>query len=201
MRRLVIAIDCDDVLVSTGEMTIAAYNRKYGTKLTPEFYYDKATLATWGTDDDSLAIERVMEYERSPEYALIRPVQETVDVVNRLAALHELHLVTGRPDHLEEVTLGMLERYFSGCFTSVEHTNFYNEKKRTKGEVCKLLGADILIDDHIGHGESVLVNGMKEVIIFGDYPWNRHQALSAGMVRCFDWLGVEREINRIANAQ
>jgi len=199
MRRLVIAVDCDDVLVLSAERTIYAYNRDYGATLTPEFYYGPATVATWGTDDESLAVARVEQFQTSDEFRLVAPHPSTVMAIKRLAQQHELHLVTGRPDHLEEVTLTMLSEYFPGCFTSIEHTNYYNErKKRTKGEVCKALGADILIDDHIVHGMSVLENGLKEVIVFGDYPWNLHEDLPPRMTRCVDWAEVEQEISRIA---
>ena len=58
-----------------------------------------------------------------------------------------------------------------------------------------MLGADILIDDHIAHAEDVAAAGLK-AIVFGDYPWNQKEMLPEGMVRCADWTSVEGEIAR-----
>ncbi len=41
MRKPVIAIDIDDVLVDTAAKLINDYNRKYGTFLTKHHYYKK----------------------------------------------------------------------------------------------------------------------------------------------------------------
>ena len=203
-RRLIIAIDCDDVIVATAEGVIKNYNQQYHTHLGLSDMYTPATLDVWGTDSDDVAIERVNDYIRSDTYAQQIPSKDTVGAINQLAKQHELHLVTGRPDFLEMVTKTMLETYFPGCFQSVEHTNFIvastsTAKKRTKGEVCAQIGADVLIDDHIIHGESVMEAGLQEVIVFGDYPWNQREQLPAGMVRCADWQATVREIEKIAN--
>lgn len=199
MRKLVIAIDCDDVLLAAADKLIAAYNREYGTALTPEYYYGPATVQSWGTDDVAVAVERVERFQLSPEYSLTQPHHSAVEVVRRLARFHDLHLVTGRPDHLQETTMSTLDKYFPGCFSTIECTNLYNEKRRSKGEVCVSLGADILIDDHLPNCKSVLEHGLREVILFGDFPWNRTDELPKGVIRCKNWLAVEKEIERIAH--
>ncbi len=96
----------------------------------------------------------------------------------------------------------MINQYLPGVFTSLEFTNYYLEEgsgllSRTKGEVCAAIGADILVDDHILHGSSVLQHGVKEVIVWGDYPWNRRQVLEQGMVRCVKIKELFRERERI----
>jgi hypothetical protein len=93
----------------------------------------------------------------------------------------------------------MLDKYFPGCFTSIEHTNYFHQSKsRSKGEVCQQIGADVLVDDHIVHGESVLSHGVERVIVFGNYPWNASDKLVQGMIRCNDWSAVEQEIERMS---
>ncbi len=202
-RRLTLAIDCDDVLVPTAQAIIDDYNERFGTKLGLEHMYQPATLDTWGTDDDDVAIERVNEFLRSDAHAAIIPDPMAVEAVHTLAKLHELHLVTGRASFLEPVTAGMLNTYFPDCFQTVEHTNYIvasgNQMvRRSKGEVCRSLGAHALIDDHLQHGHSVLEAQLERVIVFGDYPWNQQDELPTGMVRCVDWDAALREIERIA---
>lgn len=200
MRKLIIAIDCDDVLVPTLEATVVAYNKTYGTTLELKDFYGAATLETWGTDSEEEAVRRVTEYLSGEEFSSVKPFPDAIEAVAKLATHHELHLVTGRSDDLEHVTRATLETYFPGCFTTIEHTNyFHGHKKRSKGEVCAALGADVLIDDHVDHGQSVLDHGVKEVIVFGSYPWNLDKQLSDRMTRCLNWTEVMTEIERISH--
>ncbi|OYW84148.1 hypothetical protein B7Z17_04555 [Candidatus Saccharibacteria bacterium 32-49-10] len=105
------------------------------------------------------------------------------------------------------MTKRMLDNHFTDCFSSVEHTNFYASAsdqifKRSKGEVCRKIGANILIDDYVLHGESVISEAaLKNVVVFGDYPWNKNDILLPGMVRCFDWQSTIREVERIASGE
>ena len=53
MRRLVIAVDCDDVLLMTTPFFVDAYNRTFGTSVT----LDKANNSqhdVWGVDRATL---------------------------------------------------------------------------------------------------------------------------------------------------
>lgn len=199
MRRLVIAVDCDDVLIPTLEHTAAHCNRVYGTRLQLKDFYVPVKKEAWGTDDEQEVENRVRKYIGSEEFAQIKPFEDAIKSVAKLATLHELHLVTGRVTELESATKVLLDKYFTGCFTSIEHTNYFHQSKsRSKGEVCQQIGADVLVDDHIVHGESVLSNGVERVIVFGNYPWNASDRLVEGMVRCNDWNAVEAEIERMS---
>jgi len=198
-KSLVWAIDCDDVLLPTAELTIALYNEAYGTKLALSAMYDETD--TWGAPTIEEGIRRAGVILRSQPIADLRPTQETINALTKLASLDELHMVTGRPSFMEAVTLRTVERYLPGVFKTIEHTNYYVENgttaTRSKGEVCAQIGADVLLDDHVVHGRSVLESGVKEVIVWGDYPWNADSTLGKGMVRCVTWDEVFRERERI----
>lgn len=199
-ERLVIAVDCDDVLIATAQHTIDDYNRKYGTQLNLGHMYKPASMETWGTDEDDVAIERVNEFLRSDEHARLAPDPEAVAAIRLLADQHELHLITGRASFLEAVTKNMLEEYFQGCFQSIEHTNNIVSStsraiRRSKGDVCVTIGADILIDDHLVHANDALTTKLKKIIVFGSYPWNQQEELPEGMIRCTNWPAVIEEIH------
>ncbi|HEU4715592.1 MAG TPA: hypothetical protein VFS14_02055 [Candidatus Saccharimonadales bacterium] len=202
-KRLVIAVDCDDVLLPTSQAIINDYNRRFGTSLTLEDMYQPATLDRWGTDEDDVAIERVNEFLRSEEHARLAPDPAAVESIHWLAERHELHLITGRADFLKEATAQLLDTFFKGCFTSIEHTNYIvastsTAVRRSKGDVCANINATVLIDDHLVHAEDAL-RTLDRVIVFGDYPWNRRDVLLDGMVRCIDWLSVTKEIDTYAS--
>jgi hypothetical protein len=43
--------------------------------------------------------------------------------------------------------------------------------------------------------------GVKEVILFGDYPWNKRDKLVPGVRRCNNWSDVLTEVERINAAR
>lgn len=202
-RRLTIAFDCDDVLIPTAEAIVNNYNIRFGTRLSLDDLYKPASVESWGTADNDLAIERVNQFLRSDEHAQLTPFADAVVAVRGLAEVHDLHIITGRASFLETVTRHMCDTYFTDCFKSIEHTNYITTStdtalKRTKGEVAAALGADLLVDDHIAHASNVIEAGVESVLVFGDYPWNRLNTLPSGMVRCENWNTVVREIARYA---
>jgi len=198
VRHLVIAVDCDDVLTPTAEWILRTYEQTFGVWVALEDFYS-SNPKTWGATTHEQASARVASLLETPEYAAIKPYHGAVEVLSRLRETHELHLVTGRPKYLEPVTGAMLDRYFPSFFQSVNHTSHFEGGKRGKGEVCAEIGADLLIDDHIVHLNSVQEANLQESILFGDYPWNQIESLPAGVVRCATWAEVEREVARIVN--
>ena len=194
-RRLVIAIDCDDVLIESTVFLVDAYNENFGTSVTLEHAHS-AGSDQWGVQDTSLILERLTAFQHTAEYAKITPIKEAIDAVRLLAKQHELHLVTARDKSAEKVTMTMLDEYLKDCFTTIEHVG----KDRPKGEVCEEIGADVLIDDNLKHLVDALEHGMAPggPIRFGQYPWNQSEELPSGIVACHDWSAVLREIDYIA---
>jgi uncharacterized HAD superfamily protein len=194
-RRMVIAVDYDDVVVDSASKIIAHYNATYGAHVTLENLYAGNYTGDWNAPDADTAISRVNSYLGSREYIDSAPDREAVRVLGRLAIGHELHVISGRSQILEEATREMIDRHFSGIFSSVELTNFIatsgSPAKRGKGEACQEIGADVLIDDHLGHAEDVASKGIK-VLLFGDYPWNVADNLPANIERCRGWAEVEK---------
>ena len=92
-------------------------------------------------------------------------------------------------------TLAMLEKYFPGVFTEIEHVGLDG----SKGEVCQRLKADVLIDDNYKHLVSARECGVDSLVWFGDYPWQTEALSDMRAVRCRDWREVEAEIERIAS--
>lgn len=204
-RRLIIAVDCDDVLIPTARHIIEDYNERFGTSVTYEHFYDTTdlTLDIWGVKTREEAIERVAEFLHSDKHSRIAPDADVIRAVKALAAQHELHLISGRVDALKPVTEQMLQVYFPDCFQTIEHTNFIAPKssklvRRSKGDICKIIGVDILIDDHPHHAKSALEASVNKAILFGEYAWNRLETMPSGMVRCKDWASVLEEVSGYA---
>jgi uncharacterized HAD superfamily protein len=202
MQHLVITVDCDDVIVESSFALLEHYSQTYGVDVPPELLYT-ASPAQWGVAHDDEAIARVYKYLRSEDSQAKPPSPAAIQALRRLAADHELHLVTGRADFLQASTLAWLKKYLDGVFSSTEFTNYivptsHKHITRSKAEVCKQLNADILIEDHPHHAEIVAATG-TDVLLFGDLPWNRHATLTAsGVTRVKDWAAVVSHIDRTA---
>lgn len=189
MKYHTIAIDCDDVIIETTPLVIAYYNETYGTSLRLEDMYTD-NLERWGVSSDKEAISRVEAYLETPEYQNLAPLREAVEIIKRLGERYELHMITGRTNTLETATKAMLDNHFPKLFRSLEFTGMFEGSPRSKADVCTQLGADLLIDDHLGHALPVAQCGV-DVLLFGNYPWNQTQAqLPPNIRRVQDWQEV-----------
>ena len=190
MRRLVIAVDCDDVLIRTTPFFVDAYNRQYGTKVT----LDKAHVGDeiWETDRATLD-GRFAELMETEEYKTLAPSADEIAVLTALSKDHELHVITARRPHERETTQLVLDTYLPGVFTSLELVGFTG----SKGEVCERINADILIDDNLRHLEDAIKHGLPKegAILFGDYAWNIDS--KGSFTRCHTWAEVQKEIDRL----
>jgi uncharacterized HAD superfamily protein len=187
MKKLSIAIDCDDVIVPTASLIIDHYNKTYGTKVSLNDYYIMSN-PNWNVDLDE-GISRINRYMESEEYQRATPFVEAIEIIRKLSRSHELHVITGRADFLIKGTEHMLAEHFPDIFASIEFTNFYGETPRQKSEVCRELGIDLLIDDHVHHARTVAECGI-DVLLFGNYPWNQAKDLPKNIRRVQGWQEV-----------
>lgn len=107
----------------------------------------------------------------------------------------EFHIVTSRQTHLEPLTRGWLERHFPNVFTSVHHGNHYGEGvKKEKYDICKDIGATILIDDNWRYIKQVCDNGMTGIMLnLNDtYNWSRPTEVPSNCVLAHDWDRVKQ---------
>jgi uncharacterized HAD superfamily protein len=192
--KLVIAVDCDDVLIASTEYLVEAYNQQYGTQVTLARAHESGN-EEWGVDS-KVVLERLSQLQMTKQYGLLEPSQEAITAIHDLANKHELHLITARDQSVEVVTRVMLDAYLKDCFMTVEHVG----NGKPKGEVCRQLKADILVDDNIKHLVSALECGLRpgHALHFGAYPWNNHETLPAGVIKCNDWSSVIAEVDKIA---
>lgn len=155
-----------------------------------------------GTDAESLLV--VEPFLRSPHFTSGLPlVAGAVAGVQALkAAGHELHVVTSRQHFLEDATRAWLEeRFGKGCFESVRFGNHWGTEGRKVGkpELCRSIGARVIIDDSIDYCRGCAEDGM-EAVLFGHYAWNKTEDadLPEGVVRCGSWTEVCKRIAELA---
>ena len=194
MRRLVIAVDCDDVLVPTAPFMVRAYNQLYGTSATLAQLNDPS-FDIWQADE-ALQNERWAQLIEVEGYKELRPSAEEVTILKKIAAQHELHLVTARKEHERAFTQALLEQHLLGVFTTMEFVGWDG----SKGQICRKIGADVLIDDNMHHLQNALQFALPAggAILFGDYPWNEAHRSHDDIVHCIDWTAVDRVITALS---
>ena len=192
-----IAVDLDDVVHNTVEDILKYHNTTYGTQVTLDQYYGATTrpAETWSAKDDETAIRQVQSYVYTEQYLQSKPDLITKEVLNGLALKHRLIIVTGRADFVIEPTKVWIEKNLPNVFADIIHTNFYRSavdaKVAKKVDICRSLGVDVLIDDHLEHVLTTASGGI-DCILFGNYVWNQidDTTLPANVRRCLNWGDV-----------
>lgn len=196
MKRLVIGVDCDDVLVRTTPFFVETYNKKYGTS---------ATLADarnvdpviWGADEATTLLRWEL-LTQEEEYKVLAPDPEEALVLRQLAQDHELHLITARKPEEREFTETLLNRELPGVFTSMEFVGWGG----SKGTIREKIKADVMIDDNASHLHDAIAHGLPKggAILFGDYPWNAEDSGHEALIHCYDWVSVKNVIDKFAES-
>lgn len=194
MKHLVIAVDCDDVLIPTTPWFVDRYNKVYKTNVTlADAHTDSDVI--WGATHDEM-LQRFAQMMETDDYKKLGPSSEEVAVLQELARHHELHLVTARQEPERAATQAVLDRDLPGVFTSMEFVGWQG----SKGDICKRIGADVLVDDNARHLHNAIEQGLPVggALLFGTYPWNTDDATHANLIQCSAWSDVKKVIDKIA---
>jgi HAD superfamily hydrolase (TIGR01509 family) len=195
MNRSIIAFDCDDVIVSSGALLVEHYNKLHSTRVEPRDFYSKDYEHVWRSDPET-ATRDLFAYLLTEDHMSLAPMPGAARVLRQLAERFKLFVVTGRPDETQQATNEWIEKYLPNIFEDIIFTNFFklNDSKgplRTKAEVCKELGAQWLVDDHLHHIENVTKHGITG-LLFGDLPWERLSTPLPHVVQVSDWTELAK---------
>ncbi len=204
MKKLVIAVDCDDVLADNATGFVEFSNSMWGTRLSQEDY-DEHWAKVWQVDNDETE-RRAREFHNSSVFSTYKPVDQALPSLRRLARNHQLCIVTSRRTEVRDDTVARIHEHYPGIFVydaiyfaGIWDTITRDSINKDKSGIVASINADVLVDDQMKHCIAVAKSG-RQAILFGDYTWNQAKVLQQGVVRCIDWLAVETEIERIANA-
>jgi len=198
MKRPVIAVDIDDVLVDSAASILGDYNKKYGTSLTKNHYYSK-DIKVLEVEHYDIAAERFGKYIASKEYTDMPPISGAVSAINRLSSRYDFVGVTSRPEFIAEATNKWLKKHFKSGIIKAIYTSFVmgsvsqQSSILTKAGVCQELGASYMIEDHLGH--VLPVSELDITVFLIDQPWNQAGALPKNVIRVKNWLEIEKYLD------
>lgn len=199
MKRLVIAVDCDDVLLPSTEYIVNRHNELFSTDIS---LVNAHSSVEWeektGLDRQGVA-QRLIDIQNSEDYLMMKPFKDAIRVCRKLARSFDLHIVTARYDESRSTTEAMVERYFGeGVFVDMHHIG----GSTSKGDICAMISANVLVDDGLNNLLSAQELNMDGLLWFGDYPWQGASDTDEidNLVRVINWHEVEAEIERITNS-
>lgn len=198
MRKPVVALDIDDVLVDTAAALLNDYNKKYGTSLEKHHYYSK-DVNVLGVTDYNEAADRLTRYVLSGALTQSQPLLDAIEAVRRLSGAYTFIGVTSRPPEIAAATRDWLNLHFGDRVSDVIFTHFImaadsqNKTQLTKVEVCSDINATYMIEDHLHHAIPVAESGVKVFLI--DQPWNQMETLPLGIERVTSWSDIEKKLS------
>lgn len=175
--QLTVAVDIDEVLgsflIALNTFIAEQYFREHNIS---EFHvYDFTKVWRCSRAEADL---RVHAFFKSRHFDKgILPIPGAYQSLLQIASYCELYVVTSRQNIIKEETLAWIERHYSGIFREVHFGNHFalEGEARTKSEICRGLGAQVLIDDNPAYAMDCAKNGI-EVLLFdlnNSYPWSK----------------------------
>ena len=108
----------------------------------------------------------------------LRPIPHAIEMLQAMKEEYELHVVTSRQYAIQEKTLEWINNHYPNIFTEIHFGNHYSRegKVRSKPEICKDIGAVLLIDDSLQYAYQCHQADIP-VILFGEYAWNQKHSV------------------------
>ncbi len=211
IEKLVIACDIDEVLFPYLQGYVKYYNRIHGASLKVSDFHSYNFCHVHGHTEEYIA-DLVYAFHDEPEFDEIEPIVGSLEAVHKLQALGDLHFVTARQAAIAEKTCNWIKKHFGIDQDHVHVGNHWSKAsdkvttKRAKSEMCKQIGAHVLIDDALSYAKECAEAGMK-VFLFdlnGEYGWNKHsESLHPNITRVHSWddtiAGVEQVALQLNN--
>jgi len=178
-----VAVDVDEVLgqflASLNEYCLEVHGERYAVGDYGAYHF----AGVWGCSQEA-SNDRVHAFFQSEHFrdgvAPVGGARESLERLRRAGC--DLVVVTSRQHCIEEQTRQWLEAHFPGIFSEVHFGNHFalEGASRRKSEICRDVGAHVLVDDNPQYALDCAEAGV-EVVLFDwerRYPWSK--ALGAG---------------------
>lgn len=198
--KMVVAVDVDEVLGSF----LSALNRfisdRYALTHTVSEYFVYEFFRVWNCSRAEADI-RVHEFFKTPYFTSgILPIPGSQNALRKLSTFCDLSVVTSRQNVIKDQTLQWLEKHYPGLFQEIHFGNHFalDGKSKPKSEICRSLGAQVLIDDNPRYALECAEVGIR-VLLFDyndSYPWCKSDTAAAHplVTKVKDWEEVEQHL-------
>ena len=189
-----IGIDFDETVADSIKAIIALHNEQYGTDYKKEEVTEYRVENVWGGTTEEWGA-KLDDFLSAKNAKRLDPVPGAIPAIDALkSAGHELYIVTARGDEGVEATELWLEKHLPATFKGVHYGHGRSDdpaKKREKADICRELGVELMIEDHIEVAKKCAAEGTKVLLL--DQPWNQG-ALPPGVERVYSWEEIVKKL-------
>lgn len=199
-EKLVVAVDIDEVLgnflFALNTFIAERYFLNHNIAEYHVYNFDqvwKCSLAE--------ANVRVHEFFKSKHFREgIHPIPGAYQALLQLTSFCHFSIATSRQNVIKQQTIDWVERHYSGLFREIHFGNHFSfdGAEKSKSEICRSFGAQILIDDNPRYALDCAENGI-EVLLFdyhNSYPWCKTSDVSLHplITKVHNWQEVEQHL-------
>ena len=189
---MIIAVDVDDVLADFTDQLIVFYNKTYNTSFKKKDFTSYDFWDIWGGTKEE-TIHTMNQFFKSKYFERISPIEGSLHAIRLLEKKHELIIVTSRYTIVADKTISWLRKHYSDSFKEI-HFSYY-DKNISKSELCRKLGAQVIIDDAEKNILDCAKIGMT-VLVY-DCPWNKHIKTNDKITRVHNWNDIIKVISKL----
>lgn len=193
-----IAVDFDDIIVDFVGCFVNYHNENYGSIINYDDVNEFSLEKVFNVSQEVI-VDRLWKFVHTQHLHLPLMLHASA-CLKQLSKMAEVHIVTSRCETISDITQANLKHL--NVSVHISKTHFTNgllltrhpERSREKVEVCKEIGAGVLIDDLPLHAEKASKQGIPALIM--TRPWNRNHALATNVERVENWHEAIHWINQ-----
>ncbi len=189
VSKKIIAVDIDEILAGFIDYFIEYHNLTYKTRVTRDKVFSFDLHEVFEVTKEEI-MDRMVKFGQEGHNVRISLVPGAKNGIDALLKKgYELHLVTARPTVIKPETELWINKHFPDKFTDLHNafnSNIHQEgSKKKKWEICKEIGASVLIEDHLENAIGCAENGIRVYLM--DTPWNQTENLPPEVIRVKSW--------------
>lgn len=201
-RKLRVAVDVDEVLGQFVYSLNCFCKEEYSKDYSVSDYWVYEFAKIWNCSQDH-SNHVVHEFFKSDHFNSGIPVMPgAFETLSRLSEDCELVVVTSRQHVIQNITLDWIDKHFPGLFQEIYFGNHFalSGTSRKKSEICRSIGASVLIDDNPSYAFDCASSGI-DVLLYDwrlGYPWSKLNGRSHPLITVVqDWQEVEDNVARL----
>lgn len=189
LSKKVIAVDIDEVTADFISYFIYFHNLMYKTSVTREEVSSYYLYEAFKTEKKEMGI-RFDEFRSLKLLERLEPAEGAIEGIKELIKMgFSPNFVTARPLTIEKETRAWIKKHFKKIQTPLYFTHqAEGGRELKKSVICKKIGAEVLIDDHIDNALDCAENGIKVFLM--DAPWNQMEDLPGSIIRVKSWKEI-----------
>ena len=143
----------------------------------------------------AIDLDRVLGPHSSALFPAMKQYNGAIEAIAKLKQKYDLHVITARHPFFKQRSIDWINRFFPKVFNGIDFVYYITPfgPRSAKSQICKRIGATIILDDKISNARDCAKNGIK-VYLYGMHNYHRRNHLPKGITWVKDWPAVLKEL-------